>query len=442
MGLRAFLIAVLAAIVPSTPAAAAPQREDPLVYHARRGDNLYTLAERHLIRTADYRAVQRLNKISDPYRIAVGKPLVIPRRLLKFERLQAHIVAFRGTVRVLRDGQERQAAVGAQVAEGDALATSTNSFVTLRLPDQSIVALPSASHVVIHRLRRYSLDGSVERLFGLIKGRARAKVTPMRGPAKDDFRFSTPVSVSAVRGTEYRVSFDQAATRGTTEVLEGIVGVEPTATTPEREIKQGYGALSSAAGTTSPLALLAAPRLRAPGRVQDEDRLGFELEPLDGAAAYRVQVARDAGFLDVVSESLTHGTSAELDSVADGTWFVRVSALDANGLEGLPETYSFQRRLNRITTGLDQRRVGRYHEYLFRWQIEGRGARQYRFELRRAGEDGPALVDEPGLSTQRFIITDLPPGTYIWRVQTLQFVDGQVFAKWSATERLTIAADE
>jgi hypothetical protein len=52
------------------------------------------------------------------------------------------------------------------------------------------------------------------------------------------------------------------------------------------------------------------------------------------------------------------------------------------------------------------------------------------------------VVDEPGLTAQRFIVTDLPPGTYQWRVQTLQFADGKVFAKWSPFQRLTIAPEE
>lgn len=415
---------------------------DPVLYTTRTGDNLYTLARRYFVRVEDYAHVQRLNRVRDPYRLPVGRVLRIPRAMLRHEPLAATVIARRGRVEARNGEQPRTLGQGSTVVEGDTIITAENSFVSLRLPDGSVVSLPSRSLIAVRRLRRILLTGGIERLFALENGRTRAIVTPAKN-ADDSFRVSTPVAVSAVRGTEFRAGYEAKSARAATEVLEGrvrVAGAEAQA--KYFTLAAGYGTVATASGTTSATALLPAPALQHPGRVQDEPELTFEVAPLDQAAAYRVQVASDAGFLDVVEETTANTPSVALSSVADGTWFVRTSAIDAKGLEGLPSTYGFQRRLQRIQTALERRKAGRYREYLFRWAVEGAGTRQYRFQLVKDRPDATPMVDEAGLTADSFIVTDLPPGAYFWRVMSLQFVDGAAFPKWSAVERLTIMRDE
>lgn len=439
MTLRAVLLILVLAFQGGELAASPPPQDGEVVYRIRPGDNLYTLAERHLLRTSDFRTVQRLNRIADPYRLSVRRTLRIPRNLLRFDRLRAKVTAFRGTVRVAQqDGSVRAAQLGQEIAEGAEIVTGTNSFVTLRLPDQSVVTMPSRSRVAVHRLRRYRLTGGVERLFKIVTGRARAIVRPMQRD-EDDFRFSTPVAVSAVRGTEFRMAYRPEEKIATTEVIEGTVTVGTEAEPETVTVPAGFG---TASATSEALRLLPAPKVLTPGAVQDDERLRFDLQPLPGAIGYRVQIAQDAGFLDVISEADAPSPVVELDALPDGTWFVRASAIDRNGLEGLADTYSFQRRLNTLATAIEQRRTDRFREYLFRWEPEGEGTHQFRFQLKKVDGDDPPLVDEPGLATRRLILTNLPPGEYEWRVHTLQFIDGAAYGKWSAAERLTVPPDQ
>ncbi|GGB89872.1 peptidoglycan-binding protein LysM [Novosphingobium endophyticum] len=444
------MVAAVAALLllPSIGAAASPRAApaavptDPVLYTTRAGDNLYTLARRYFTRIEDYVRVQRLNHVSDPYRLPVGRVLRIPRALLRFEPLTATVIAHRGPVAIRSGGQVRAVKAGSTVREGDQIVTANNAFVSLRLPDSSVVSLPSQSQVGVRRLRRILLTGGIERLFALERGRARAIVTPAAND-DDSFRVSTPVAVSAVRGTEFRARYDEEAARAATEVLEGRVsvaveGAEQKALT----VAAGFGTVATASGTADAIALLPSPALQRPGRVQDESELAFEVTPLRDAAAYRVQVASDAGFLDVISEATTPGESITLPSIPDGTWFVRTTAIGDAGIEGLPATYGFERRLQRIETALERRRAGRYREYLFRWIVEGSGTRRYRFQLMKDRPDAAPMVDEVGLVADRFVITDLPPGTYYWRVMSIQFADGGAFSKWSPIERLTISRDE
>jgi hypothetical protein len=432
------IIAALAAfLLPFAAAAASPAPADPVLYTTRQGDNLYTLAQRYFVRTADYLRVQRLNRVADPYRLPIGRVLRIPRALLRHEPLTATVIALRGQVRVARGGGEVTVAEGTRISEGDEISTAANGFVSLRIEDGSTVSLPSRSRVSVRRLRRVLLTGGVERAFALAEGRTRAVVTPARN-ADDGFQVSTPVAVSAVRGTEFRARYEPDGARAATEVIEGTVSVATNADMAPVAVAAGFGTVSTAGGTPAPVPLLPAPTLRQPAKVQDEPELGFEIEPLENAAAYRVQVAQDAGFLDVAGDETAPRPNVALPPVPDGTWFVRISALDAQGLEGLPATFSFQRRLQRIETALEQRQAGRYREYLFRWIVEGAGTRQYRFQLMKDRPDATPMIDEVGLTTGRFVVTDLPAGDYYWRVMSVQFVDGSAFAKWSATEPLTI----
>ncbi|MFT3965072.1 MAG: peptidoglycan-binding protein, partial [Sphingobium sp.] len=196
-----------------------------------------------------------------------------------------------------------------------------------------------------------------------------------------------------------------------------------------------------AGGPGDPVALLPAPALARPGAVQDAEDLSFTVEPVTGARAYHIQIARDAGFLDVVSEVDT-GPLVIMPPVEEGSWFVRVSGVDDSGLEGMPRTYSFKRRRNVVETEASRRKAGGREEYLFRWRASGAGRLQYRFQLAREGEEGAPLIDELGLTERGLVVTDLPPGSYSWRVLTSQFVDGEVNQKWSPAQTLTISADE
>ena len=437
---RLLLLPLLAATLqPVSAGAQQSEGAEVVLYPMREGDSLYELAQQHFRRIEDYAIVQRLNRIGNPRRIAIGRSIRIPKHLLRYEPVTAHIISFRGAVQLRRDGRLLTVSPGMAVHEGDELATAANSFVSMGLPDQSAVALPSQSRVTVRRLRKLSLTGAVERLFAVEQGRAKAIVSPLN--EADEFRISTPISVSAVRGTEFRIRYDAAGKQAATETLSGEVTMASSGEV-SRDLPAGFGAVAAGTELSAPVALLPPPRLTNPGETQDQRELAFELEPLPGAKAYHVQIAQDAGFLDVATEATVQTTEVRLPPIEDGTWFVRVAAVDGHGLEGMYETYGFQRRLNDISGTATETRTGDYRQYLFRWRVMGDGERQFRFQLSRQEDGSDPVVDEVGLTEQSFAVTDLPPGTYYWRVMALQFEDGEVHENWSPTERLTISPDQ
>ena len=440
MDKRLIVLALLAgtavSAAPRAPASttAAPTLADadpPINYTVRKGDNLYTLALHYMHRLSDYRIVQTLNRVRDPYRLPIASTLLIPRALLKSDPLDAKVIAFRGGTTI----NGRQAALGAVVAEGGRIQTGVNAFLSIALADGSTTTLPSQSLIRVERPRRFRLTGEMERLFRLDDGRSQTEVTP-RTNGRDRFEMRTPISVAAVRGTDFRVAVLDGGKAATTEVLGGHVGLDGGGT--ETMLDPGLGARVSADGTTGPVKLLPPPDIVDAARIQSEPDLAFRIAPLDQAARYRVQIARDAGFLDIAEEVLVDRADASLPSVTDGDWFVRVTAIDRNEIEGLPRVVGFERHLNAIRASVEPLPGGR--RFLFKWQDLGQGRHQYRFTMARADAPDSPVIDEPALAVQSFVATDLPPGDYVWRVQTSGVSNGKTYANWSARQTLTVTA--
>ncbi|WP_427791781.1 FecR domain-containing protein [Brevundimonas diminuta] len=440
--------AMLAAGSVSAQTSAAPTAPRPatssaavetLDYVVRPGDTLIDLATAYMNRPLDYRRVQRENRVADPRRLSIGRTLTFPVELLRADPDEARIAGFRGAATLNQDGRSAAPAAGQTVREGAVLSTGANAFVRLALSDGSHVVVPSNSRVRVSRLRRYAINGAVDHAMTVEAGRAESRVSPRSRPG--GFAIRTPVSVSAVRGTDFRVSFDDAAERSTTEVLEGVVAIASGDAEALAQVDQG---VSAVAGAVRLLPLLPAPALTRPDAPQTKAQVAFDIEPLPGAERYRGRVARDAGMIEAFAEAdSAPGGPLVFGEMEEGAWFLRLTALSPEGLEGKATTYSFIRARNGVgglASTLDQRDHRRF--YRFRWESEGVGDAAFRFQLWREAEngtaDGPMVVDQPGLTEEAFTLSDLPPGVYSWRVQGARHRFGRLLEAWSEPQQLRI----
>ncbi|MFN3536963.1 MAG: FecR domain-containing protein, partial [Brevundimonas sp.] len=230
-------------------------------YTVVQGDTLIELAEAYLHRPDDYRAVARLNGVTNPRRLRPGSVLRFPVSLLRTEPARARVSNVRGAATVQSGGASRALGQGEPLEEGVIIATGANAFVRLVLPDGSHVALPSQSRIRIARLRRVLLTGGHDQQFDVLTGRLEAGARRVDPAGR--FEIVTPIAVSAVRGTEFRVSYAAAAGQGSTEVLEGSVGV--LAQEDALLVQAGQGAAVGVSGAEL------APLPPAP-RLQDADR--------------------------------------------------------------------------------------------------------------------------------------------------------------------------
>lgn len=432
--LALWLLWPIAGVAAAAGAPAITAEAPALRYVTQPGDTLLGLAERGLVRPQDWQKVARLNGVADPHLLPTGKTLVVPLALLRREALTAKVAAFSGDVKI--GGAPVKA--GMTLGAGSVIETGANSFVTLVLADDSRVTLPSQSRVRVETLDRIVLDGRIDRKFAIEAGRAEFGVTP-RARAEDRFLVRTPVAVAAVRGTEFRLAHDAASGNSVVSVMEGDVASRPLAAAGEVDVGAGKGAVLGA-GPTKLATLLPAPVLARPGRVLDEPEVAFSVAPASGVRRH-VQLARDAGFVDLFAEAESGEPEIRFSGVENGTLYVRVTAIDADGVEGLASTYA----IDRFRTGLEASAgtpPGRPRRTQFRWQGSGGGNPVYDFVLARDEALADRVVDAPGLADAGMMVTNLAPGDWYWRVRMTLREGGKTYVRMLPVRKLTIARPE
>lgn len=412
-------------------------------YVMKPGDTLSDLARAYLLRVSDYQQVQRLNRVRNDRRMAVGRVVQFPVDLLRTEPAQARITGFRGAVTIQQGGQSTTPTVGQIVTEDAVISTGGNAFVRLGLPDGGHVTLPSQSRVRVGRLRTILLNGALDQEMRVETGRAEASVAPVRAPG--GFAIRTPVSVSAVRGTQFRVSYDNEADRAATEVIEGLVGVATEGAVGDDALLEAAArqAVVSANGTAHLTALAVAPELLQPDKIQSAASVILTVKPQTDIAYYRARLAHDAGMIDAFAEARSPASSDVItfDHLDDGAYFVRLTAVTADGVEGLASNYSLLRARNGLSNlAASMFGRGRERRFLFRWEAQGAGDVHFRFQLRPVSTDPDVqpVIDEARLDAPEITLTGLKSGDYEWRVRATRQAFDRVLETWSEPQTLHI----
>lgn len=420
-----------AALLTGAPAYAAP--EGNITYKMKQGDTLIALADKHFLDRASVKSVVRLNKISDPRKIPVGKSITIPRRFLRFTPVKLTVQSVSGPVGLTRKGEGRRAAVkGLQVREGDEIQTGRKGFITITGYGNSKVSLPSNSRARFVDARRYVINDLVDIQVKILEGRGDVRA-PKLGD-QERFRVGNPVAVTAVRGTEFRVGYDEASDLALTEVTEGsveVIGEERAISAPA-----GFGVTASAAGVRDVEELLPAPKMIDPTKIQTAAELVFELEPTEGAVGYRTQIFRDITKLEVKDEVISTGTQVAFGSLEDGRYSVEARAIAESGLEGRVSGGQFVRKRLGISANTSKSEYS--DAYKFTWQTDGSGPSFAALQIWESGNANELLVDEVGLTSKDIYISSLPMGTYEWRVATFQMINGEAIKIWGPANEFVV----
>jgi len=429
------LCLVLAALCSVTAAPSSAQLPRVVTYEVQAGDTLLQIAQRYLRGANVVKKLQRANGIANPRRMPIGKMLKIDRSLLKFQDVKLEVLEFSGQVLIANSPAARNLVL----REGQTVATRANGYVTFSTEYGGRISLPSNSRARLVRARRYILGNALDVNFQIENGRGSASSPKLQGD--DQLLLTTPRAVTAVRGTNFRVAFDDVAERSITEVTEGTV--EVAAGKDRIEAAQGFGVATSDTGLAEPEALLPAPKLIDPAKIQTDEQVRFRLDPVAGATAYRVQVARDAGFLDILSGVVIDGEEAVFTNLSNGTYFARARAISASGIEGFSteEVERFRRKRFGVdaSTGPSDLIDG----FVFKWVAEGDPKATFAFQLWQTNDEGsdPAslMIDEAGLTITEMVLTDLAPGRYSWRVAAVQAEADGLLKVWGPTQKLKIS---
>ncbi len=415
MRLHAWVAASLLATVSPVALTAAGLDEATLSYRLQPGDTLIGIGQRLLHEPADWRQLQRLNRVQDTRRMRVGSELQIPLRLLRGEPAAAAVLAVRGSV--------SGAVVGQAVAEGSDISTAGDGQVLLRLVDGTTLRLRADSRLRIDESRRLSPTEGTRSGVRLEQGRVEIKAQPVRG-GLPGFRIDTPQGVLGVRGTEFRVASSDGLTRG--EVLEGVVAVGGASTAAEVRVAAEQGTVVDAGGRVAPARpLLPPPSLAAWPAVHERPLVRLQMPALAAARSWRVQIGRDAQFDELLVDQQSSTPEVRIAGLEDGRYPMRVRAIDEQGLEGRDavSTLVLKARpeppLPRTPTA--QAVIGGTRAD-FAWTASSEAAR-YRLQVGRADAAAPfepPLRDSRDLPAPELALDGLAPGAYLWRLASVR----------------------
>jgi len=421
-------IALAAAASSAALAQAPPAAADDFIYHAQAHDTLIGLGRRLLLEPKRWRDVQTRNHIADPRRIPRGSVLRIPYEWLRTSIETASVAALSGTVQ-MKGGTVTQ---GEALPQGSVVETGTDGSVTIALADGSVVTLQKSSVLTLDQMARVTgLDAAHSIRLKLGSGRLETVVKPNRDVGR--FEIVTPVAVAAVRGTRFRDSFSSDGDAGTTETLEGTVGVSGGAASVP--IAAGFGTrVERDRPPLPPVALLPPPDLSGVPAINSGAVLRVEFGPAPGAHAHRVQISTDSEFHAIVADTLTTAEVATLSGLPDGEYWVRARAIDALGIEGMDA-------VRRVTQHVLPEppvpvapaagiKVTGTHAW-FTWTAAGPGLR-YTLQVARGPDFSAPVIERSGLDATSAEADDMPPGQYFWRVASINARDEA--GQWSEVQ--------
>ena len=334
-----------------TGSAALAAGEPMLEFRVVKQDTLSGLSRTVLVSPRAWREVARINKLSNPNLIRPGQVLRIPARLLRARPVPATLVGVTGDVQV----GTRAATPGMAIVEGEAVQTSENGSAVIELADRSRVQVPPSSLAELAASRQVGTrasappnGASANESAGWFTGslrllRGSVEVFATKVLRLKPLEVVTPTAVIGVRGTHYRVSFDEEANRSThSEVVEGKVRFDRADRATGTDLTAGFGAQADSAVSTKPVAtkMLDAPDLSAVPRRFERPLVRLTMPEANGAT--RVQVAADPAFNATVSDQRAEaGAEVRIDGLADGDWSLRARRIGERGIEGRDATISF-----------------------------------------------------------------------------------------------------
>lgn len=411
------------------------------VYKVRKGDNLWNLTVDYLIEISYVDRVQKLNKITDPKHILPGTMIRIPSEWIKRYPMLTRVQSLQGTAQIISEETSNplQLKVGMVLIIGDTISTDANSTLTLGFLDGSQIMLQENSRLTIENMMLLEYTGMSDVNLKLEKGRLETKVVPNKGAARR-FIIKTPVTVTSVRGTDYRISSEQKKNESKTEVIEGKVVVKGIS--KSQLLTSGFGTITvKEQNPLPPVRLLPAPDLSQLPKSFTQVPLQFSLLQANDVQGYRVQIAKTELFKDLLFDKVFHSGFVRGPDLLDGDYHIRVRALDLHKLEG----HNGQRRMT-----VNSRPEAPFliapkpgagilleEKAEFSWSSQ-EGTNQYHFQISNTPEFNNILIDRPELVDSEISIENkLGLGKYYWRIAGVDsqgdgpFTDGQMF-RWIA----------
>lgn len=313
-----------------------------LIYKIQQGDTLSELSKKYLRQPADLEMIRHMNHLRSVDLLPTGEVLKLPRQAVKQSPSPATVVSL-SCGREIKSGTPlKSLTVGSVLNEGAIVDIPSECHIALLLEDSSIIRLPSSAAIKITTLRKNALEPNPEVQLDLVRGRIELDVN--KGRAKSTpFEVRTPLSMTGVRGTEFRVGYSPSSQTGQVEVLGGTVQAMGASDTQPRAVTKGQGIPFDSTGKSLPIEnLLNAPAFeRADPLNRKERTYMLRFIKRDKAKHYVIDTSNTANLMGrrvTQTVQTPEATTAGLDSDAI---FYQLTAVSQAGLVGAPRIYGF-----------------------------------------------------------------------------------------------------
>ena len=396
------------------------------------GDYLIKLGEEYLEDPHRWREVARINHLKNPDLIHPYQIIVIPVRLLRGIPSDGVVEFVQGDVTMqARDGQEwASLLLHDQVKEGSKIRTGDQSAVEIVFENGSSCFQKSNTLVGFLSVRKKG--NSYEQRLYLQTGRTITRILKATG-REPRFEIKTPSAVCAARGTVFRTSVD-SSDHTRSEVLEGKTDVE--AATQKYLVSEGEGTLvRKGEPPLKPKKLLPPPKLKQASTIYNKLPLRFTFDPVEGAAYYRISIAKDRNGKEIVYENIVQpGELIEIQGMDDGTYFLHALSIDEIGLEGLPsEPEEIRVRTNPLPPFISLPvNSAEYREKSLacNW-LAVKDAAAYHMQIAGDHAFSQIVEERPALARTTYETRELDYGNYYFRIRSVA-EDGYEGA-WSDT---------
>lgn len=405
-------------------AAAAVALAEDFTYIVQPGDNPWNITRRYLKSIDYWPRIQDYNRILEPRTIKPGTRLRIPVAWMRGAAGAARVVDLRGGAELQRGDEITSVRPGMSVHAGSILRTSGEASLLLEFPDGSRSLIGADAEVRVAAVDQLLASSAQRVRLEVTRGHLDNEVRSTRGGGR--YTIHTPAAVAAVRGTSFRVSTTGDGVR--TETLGGEVALGNRAGTTR--LPAGTGAQARPGAAPGPATeLLPPPDIAAvPERVE---RLPFSLAfpPVAGATAYRTRIAPQAGFTAIESELVAATPVARgKATLPDGSYRMRVRAIDAQGLEGIDAEREIVVDARPEPPFLQAPAPDAFvvdEKPSFRWARSSEPA-HYRLQIGTDADFRSRIYDETQLDEPGFTVDEaLPPGRYFWRVAMTTAAEGR-----------------
>ena len=383
-----------------------------------KGIGLIKLARKFCNRPQDWVEIAAVNNLKPPYKIKTNSYILVPLRLLNIEIIALKVENLTGNVYLLtRDKQKKYLQEGDAVLPGSVVVTKKNSQLELVLPrGRRITIKPEAMLEIVYVVRL--VDGSLKAGFLLEQGRL-FNVIREKLPPGDIFEIKTPVALTGVRGTQFRIKQPQEGA-SIVESLQGVVSV--AASGKKIALPEGKGSIIKKGKLPSkPLPLPKAPDVpklepvyRTLPVVIKTDKGPYHL--------IHITLMKDADGKHFVTEKyVAPGDEVRLSKLEDDHYVLYLTGIDHRGLESPPsKAVSFVVRTKPEAPTILRPRNG-FETWKNSIKVEWQrvdGAVAYKVVLAKDPQFKESVV-QTNVDKPFYVMQDLKPGTYYFKVASI-----------------------